>query len=67
MQQGMEELKKDGLLKDGEELDIEWDNNTLIINGNRQPAAVSEKYRKYFGEGTFRMNTKEGQSPKLIR
>jgi hypothetical protein len=66
MQQGVLELKKDGLIKDGEELNIEWDSNTLIINGSRQPAAVSEKYRKYFGRGIIRMSGAEGRSPKFI-
>jgi hypothetical protein len=48
MQQGMELMEKDGLLKPDESMNIDWDDDILIINGQRQTEAVSDKYRKYF-------------------
>jgi hypothetical protein len=48
MQQGMELMEKDGLLKPGESINIDWEEDILIINGQRQTKAVSDKYKKYF-------------------
>lgn len=49
-QEGLKELKKDGLLKDEEQVQIEWKEGILYINGAAQSKAVSEKYKAYFGE-----------------
>jgi translation initiation factor 2 beta subunit (eIF-2beta)/eIF-5 len=49
-QEGLKELRKDGLLKNEEQVQIEWKDGTLYINGEAQTKAVSEKYKKYFGE-----------------
>ncbi len=48
LQEGMELMEKDGLLKPGESINIDWEDDFLIINGERQTKAVSDKYRKYF-------------------
>jgi hypothetical protein len=48
MQQGMELMEKDGLLKPGESINIDWEEDTLIINGQRQTKEVSDKYKEYF-------------------
>ncbi|WP_416438985.1 hypothetical protein [Phnomibacter sp. MR] len=55
-QEGLKELKKDGLLKEEEQVQIEWKEGTLYINGVAQNKAVSEKYKQYFGEGQHSSN-----------
>ncbi|MCC6761925.1 MAG: hypothetical protein IT252_11960 [Chitinophagaceae bacterium] len=49
-QEGLQALKKDGLLKDDEQVQIEWKEGILYINGAAQSKAVSDKYKAYFGE-----------------
>lgn len=48
MQKGMELMEKDGLIKPGESINIDWEDDILIINGQKQSKEVSDKYRKYF-------------------
>ncbi len=45
-----EEMKKDGLIDNTNNLDINWKNGKLFINGKQQPDNVSEKYKKYMDE-----------------
>jgi hypothetical protein len=53
MQEGLSELEKDGLIRNSDPLHIKWEGDTLILNGQKQSKAVSDKYRKYFGEGKY--------------
>jgi len=48
MQEGMEMMEKEGLIKAGESINIEWEDDMMIINGKKQSKEVSDKYRKYF-------------------
>jgi translation initiation factor 2 beta subunit (eIF-2beta)/eIF-5 len=48
LQEGMELLEKDGLIKPGESINIDWEGDIMILNGKKQSKEVSEKYRKYF-------------------
>ena len=59
MEEGMQEMQKDGLIKKGESIDVKWEGDTLILNGQRQPAAVSEKYKKYFNKRYFEKKQKD--------
>ncbi len=48
---GMDELRKDGLLKeDTEQMNVEWDGEIMILNGQRLSAEQSKKYQSYFGK-----------------
>lgn len=48
---GMDELRKDGLLKDDtEQVNVEWDGEIMILNGQRLSAEQSKKYQPYFGK-----------------
>ncbi len=59
MKEGLNELEKDGLMKKGEKVNIEFKNGIMLLNGKEQTPEVSAKYKKYFGEGDFRMNHDE--------
>ncbi len=59
MEEGMQEMQKDGLIKKGESIELKWDGDTLILNGQRQPAGVSEKYKKYFNKQHFEKKQKD--------
>ena len=59
MEEGMQEMQKDGLIKKGESVELKWDGDTMILNGQRQPAAVSEKYKKYFNKRYFDRKPKD--------
>jgi septal ring factor EnvC (AmiA/AmiB activator) len=63
MKKGIDELIKDGIVKKDEPADIEWEGDTLLINGKAQPAEVSKKYEAYFKKGKFSFN---GKSPKIV-
>lgn len=63
MKKGIDELIKDGIVKKDEPAEIEWEGDTLIINGKRQSAEVSKKYEAYFKKGKFSFNSK---SPKIV-
>ncbi|HSC53457.1 MAG TPA: hypothetical protein VLC98_07555 [Phnomibacter sp.] len=56
---GIAELEKDGLIKKTDPLDIQWENDTLLLNGQKQSKEISDKYRKYFGDGKFHLNGKK--------
>lgn len=45
---GVHELQKDGLIKEGETINIEWDGEIMILNGKPRSKVVSEKYKAYF-------------------
>lgn len=51
--EGIDALEKDGLIKKTDNINIDWENDTLILNGVKQSRAISDKYRKYFGSGHF--------------
>lgn len=48
MQEGMELMEKEGLIKTGESINMEWEDDIMILNGKKQSKEVSDKYRKYF-------------------
>jgi hypothetical protein len=37
-------------------VELDWEGDTLILNGKKQTKAVSDKYRKYFKEGSYQFN-----------
>jgi hypothetical protein len=41
----LQDLQKDGLIKKGEDVKLEWKSGRLYINGKEQSAEVSEKYK----------------------
>jgi hypothetical protein len=45
MQSLLSQMKKDGLIKEGEDIKLEWRSGLLYINGKEQSEAVSEKYK----------------------
>lgn len=56
MKEGLDELEKDGLKKKDEKVNIEYKDGIMYLNGAAQTQQVSDKYKKYFGEGNFKMN-----------
>ncbi|MCU0333669.1 MAG: hypothetical protein MUF62_01315 [Chitinophagaceae bacterium] len=51
---GIDELRKDGLLKPGtDQLKIEWDGDIMLLNGQRLSAAQSKKYQPFFEKESF--------------
>ncbi len=57
------EMEKDGLLNSRQPYTIEYDNEELLINGAKQPAAVTDKYKRYFKSGKVRIKKeKEGNN-----
>jgi hypothetical protein len=62
--EGIDELEKDGLIKKTDTINIEWEKETLILNGVKQSKSVSEKYRKYFGNGQFKFNNDPNRGTK---
>jgi hypothetical protein len=59
LQEGLNELEKEGLVKKGDKVSIEWKDDILILNDKPQSKEVSARYKKYFGEGSFQMNNHE--------
>ena len=53
------EMEKDGLINRKEGYSIEFKDRELLINGKIQPQEVTEKYRKYFNNESFKINSKE--------
>ena len=47
MKEMLTELEKDGLVKKGEKMNINWKNGKLYINDKEQPQSVTDKYKKY--------------------
>jgi hypothetical protein len=41
----LQDMQKDGLIKKGEDVNLEWKSGRLYINGKEQSAEVSEKYK----------------------
>lgn len=41
----LQDLQKDGLIKKGEDVKLEWKSGRLYINGKEQSAEISEKYK----------------------
>jgi hypothetical protein len=50
------ELEKDGLLNKNENNSIEYKNKELFINGKKQSAETTEKYKKYFKGDNIKFN-----------
>jgi hypothetical protein len=46
--QMISEMRSDGLISKSENYDIQFKKQELYINGKKQPAEVTRKYRKYF-------------------
>lgn len=59
MKDGLDELEKDSLKKKNEKINIEYKNGIMYLNGAAQSKEVSDKYKKYFGDGNFIMNEHE--------
>lgn len=53
----LNEMDKDGLIDKKGKYSIEYKDNSLYINGQKQAEKVTDKYRKYFKEGHFKMNS----------
>ncbi len=49
------EMEKDGLINKKESNTIEYKNKELFINGKKQPAEVTGKYRRYFKGDNFKL------------
>ena len=47
-QEGLQQLEKDGLIKKGENGNVEYKNGLLYLNGAAQSQEISNKYKKYF-------------------
>jgi len=47
------EMEKDGLISRKEGFKIEYKDKELYINGKKQPASVTDKYRHYFSKDHF--------------
>ena len=61
------EMDKDGLLDMEQPYNIEYDNGTLSINGNIQPATVADKFKHYFKKEKVKLKkTKDGDNDKTI-
>lgn len=44
----VDEMYKDGLIKSREQYDIHYKHGDLFINGTKQPAGITDKYKHYF-------------------
>jgi 5-bromo-4-chloroindolyl phosphate hydrolysis protein len=53
------EMEKDGLIQQENGCSIEYENNTLYIDGKKQPDAVLQKYRSYFDGDHYKMTIKK--------
>lgn len=53
------EMEKDGLIRQQNGFSIEFENNTLYIDGKKQPDAVMRKYRSYFEGDHYKMTIKK--------
>jgi len=49
------EMEKDGLINTKKGFSVEYKNRELFIDGKKQPAAVTDKYRRYFKKDHFKM------------
>jgi hypothetical protein len=49
------EMEKDGLIDTKKGFKIEYKDNELFINGEKQSDAVKDKYRQYFKDGNFKI------------
>ena len=49
------EMEKDGLINGKKGFTVEYRNKELFIDGKKQPANVTDKYRKYFKKDHFKM------------
>jgi len=67
MKEGMLELEKDGLIQKGEKVNLEYKNGILFLNGKEQSKAISEKYKRYFAEGSFTIKTDDDNEKELIK
>jgi hypothetical protein len=54
-------LEKEGLLDTSSDYSIEYREGTLNVNGKKQPASVTEKYRQYFPKGAVNIRKEKGQ------
>ena len=54
----LQDLQKDGLIKKGEDVKLEWKNSRLYINGKEQSSEISEKY-KALGKMDINMNSND--------
>jgi|GEM_PF-5768960 len=41
---------KDGLLKDGEDFILDFDDNNMVLNGKEMPEAYKEKHKQFLSE-----------------
>lgn len=55
----LKEMKKDGLIDEKGDYEIEWKKELLYINGKQQSKEVSDKYRKYLKDEPVRIKHKK--------
>jgi len=55
------EMEKDGLLKTNEDYSIEYKQGELSINGKKQSASVTNKYKKYFSKDGITIKKLNGE------
>ena len=53
----LNEMEKDGLIDRKGKYSIEYKGKDLYINGKKQAESITDKYRKYFKEDHFKMNS----------
>jgi phenylalanyl-tRNA synthetase alpha subunit len=59
-QQMLDEMEKDGLINTKEDYDIEYKDNELYINHQKQAQEVLNKYKDYFKKDNTRIYKKNG-------
>jgi hypothetical protein len=53
-----EELQNDGLINTAKGYSVEWKaNGNLLINGQQQSKEITDKYRKYFKKGGYKIHS----------
>ncbi|MBZ5858294.1 coiled-coil domain-containing protein [Flavihumibacter profundi] len=52
-------MQNEGLITDPKNYDIEFSGGELIINGKKQPASVTDRYRSYFRHDNIRLKNEE--------
>ena len=55
------DMEKEGLLSTKEDYRIEWEKGELFINRKIQPAAITGKYKKYFGHKSVTIKKTDGE------
>lgn len=62
----VDEMYKDGLIKSREQYDIHYKNGDLFINGTKQPAGITGKYKHYFKKENVKISRGTDEDDKTI-